>query len=652
MSLHEPLVNESDSTSVEITFKDLKYVVNRGKQSSEEILKGLTGFIPGAKLTAIFGPTGAGKTSLLDVCARRKRLDWVEGEINVNGQPQVSSFKRMSGYVVQDDTLVGMMTVRENILFSARLRLPDNMYRDEDRERVVDDILMQLGLIKCKDTLIGNQLMRGVSGGERKRTSIGCELVTRPSILFLDEPTSGLDAATSVQVVQLIKKLIERENTTVAISIHQPRYSIFKLLEHIILLSDGNIVYQGDPFAVIDYFGACGYICEANDNPGDFMFDALAGVIVKRGTRRANIEDLLNVEDEYHDLASGFPNANAKLAHAILLAAYERSQGHEEAQRRVREAKAAAFSFSPNSARRNDVQGRARYGVNSLKQFRVICDRYILTIKRMPIIIIAQTVVTAIFALVIGGVYWKLDSSFQGLQNRVGAIFFMIMSEFQRRPVRQANPTASTGMIFSNLSALELLISERALFLHQRSAGYYSTGPYFLASVLLDLLPLRVFPTIVFGSVVYPCMGFQAEWENFFYFQAILVMTAVASGALCYLLSALIGIFAVANLVVSMCYVFMMLFGGLLLNLDQLPAFLHWLKYLSLFKLGYNGLAVNELHGLEFKIAPFVKISGDQYLEQQGFQLEDRPKVVAWLAVSATIYLILGYVALRRLKKE
>ena len=156
----------------------------------------------------------------------------------------------------------------------------------------------------------------------------------------------------------------------------------------------------------------------------------------------------------------------------------------------------------------------------------------------------------------------------------------------------------------------------------------------------------------LFGSVAYPCIGFKSTWENFFWFQAIMISTAIASGALCYLISSLVGIFAIANLIVSVFYVVFMLFGGLLVNLDSLPRFLHFLEYISLFKQGYAGLAINELHGLNFKIAPFVHISGDQYLEQQGFGLNDRPKNVALLLGSASVYLFLCYLALRRLKKE
>jgi ATP-binding cassette subfamily G (WHITE) protein 2 len=163
---------------------------------------------------------------------------------------------------------------------------------------------------------------------------------------------------------------------------------------------------------------------------------------------------------------------------------------------------------------------------------------------------------------------------------------------------------------------------------------------------------MRIAPMAVFGALAYPALGFQPEWGHFAWFQLVLVSTAVASGALCYFVSSAVGVFALANLVVTVCYVVMMLFGGLLVNLDTLPAALHWLQYFSIFKQGYSALAITELHGLKFELAPFVSISGDKYLEEQGFATQDRPRNVGLLLASAGLYLFLAYVCLLRLRKE
>ena len=159
------------------------------KKIPKRILTNLSGvFKPG--MNAIMGPTGSGKSSLLDVLADRKDRQGLQGEILLNGQPQGSDFKYRVGYVVQDDIVSGNLTVRENLMFSANVRLPKDV-KKEAKRKIVSDVLLQLGLEKCADSRVGTEFKRGISGGERKRTNIGMELVLSPEILFLDEPTTG-----------------------------------------------------------------------------------------------------------------------------------------------------------------------------------------------------------------------------------------------------------------------------------------------------------------------------------------------------------------------------------------------------------------------------------------------------------------------------
>jgi ATP-binding cassette subfamily G (WHITE) protein 2 len=141
-------------------------------------------------MNAIMGPTGSGKSSLLDVLAGRKDHRGLEGEILLNGQSLNGDFKYRVGYVVQDDIVSGALTVRENLMFSANVRLSTKL-SSKAKIDIVNEVIMELGLEKCANTMIGTDFKRGVSGGERKRTNIGMELVLSPLVLFLDEPTTG-----------------------------------------------------------------------------------------------------------------------------------------------------------------------------------------------------------------------------------------------------------------------------------------------------------------------------------------------------------------------------------------------------------------------------------------------------------------------------
>jgi ATP-binding cassette subfamily G (WHITE) protein 2 len=168
---------------------------------------------------------------------------------------------------------MGTLTVKENLSFSAALRLPSSMSKTEKEERV-NMVLADLGLTGIANSKIGNQFIRGVSGGERKRTNIGMELVIQPNILFLDEPTTGLDAHTAVSVMKLLRDLAA-QGRTIIFAIHQPRYSIFKLFDSLTLLANGQTVYHGDATKALKYFEENGLHCEEHDNPADFFLDII-----------------------------------------------------------------------------------------------------------------------------------------------------------------------------------------------------------------------------------------------------------------------------------------------------------------------------------------------------------------------------------------
>ncbi|XP_051008224.1 broad substrate specificity ATP-binding cassette transporter ABCG2-like isoform X1 [Acomys russatus] len=278
-----PGMNSNDSkmlTGDVLSFRNITYrvKVKSGflvrKTVEKEILSDINGIMkPG--LNAILGPTGGGKSSLLDVLAARKDPRGLSGDVLINGEPQPANFKCSSGYVVQDDIVMGTLTVRENLQFSAALRLPMTM-RNHEKNELINKIIKELGLEKVADSKVGTQFIRGVSGGERKRTSIGMELITDPSILFLDEPTTGLDSSTANAILLLLKRMSKR-GRTIIFSIHQPRYSIFKLFDTLTLLASGKLVFHGPAQEALQFFASAGHHCEAYNNPADFFLDVING---------------------------------------------------------------------------------------------------------------------------------------------------------------------------------------------------------------------------------------------------------------------------------------------------------------------------------------------------------------------------------------
>ena len=211
------------SEPVSVSFEGLSFSVG-----SKLILQSCSGAAAPGRMLAIMGPSGSGKTSLLNALAGQVKggsSASLTGRLLIDGKAcggasQVAGLR--VAYVRQEDIFYTQMTVRETLLFAARLRLPARVPRAE-KERRVDELIERLGLAKAADTIIGDAKRRGISGGERKRLAIGCELLSDPQLLFLDEPTSGLDAFAAQQVVASLKTLCESDGTTVVMSIHQPR---------------------------------------------------------------------------------------------------------------------------------------------------------------------------------------------------------------------------------------------------------------------------------------------------------------------------------------------------------------------------------------------------------------------------------------------
>ena len=238
------------------------------------ILKGVNAHMPSGSLTAIIGSSGSGKTSVLNTLSRRIAAGRLRttGDITYNGSPQLRSIR--SAYVMQQDVLVPTLTVRETLYYAAELRLPPPT-TSEERKRIIDDVILELGLKECADTRVGNNVHKGCSGGEKRRTSLAVQMLSNPSVLFCDEVTTGLDAATAFQLVATLKALAVKGRTIIC-SIHQPRSEIWQLSDHVLLLAKGSPLYSGPRARCLAYFDLLGYILPPFVNPAEFLIDLAA----------------------------------------------------------------------------------------------------------------------------------------------------------------------------------------------------------------------------------------------------------------------------------------------------------------------------------------------------------------------------------------
>ncbi|KAI4300801.1 hypothetical protein L6164_034135 [Bauhinia variegata] len=253
---------------------------------SRKLLDGITGFAEPGRIMALMGPSGSGKTTLLDSLAGRIPANvTITGDILINGSKRNLYCTEVS-YVAQEELFLGTLTVRETLTYSANMRLPSKMSKEEIR-KVVEETIMEMGLEDCADNKIGNWHLRGISNGEKKRLSVGLEILTQPSILLLDEPTSGLDSASAFYVIQALTK-IAHDGKIVVCSVHQPSGETFDLFDDLLLLSSGETVYFGAAKKALKFFTDAGFPCPTTRNPSDHFllcinldFDSITTTLIR-----------------------------------------------------------------------------------------------------------------------------------------------------------------------------------------------------------------------------------------------------------------------------------------------------------------------------------------------------------------------------------
>jgi ABC-type multidrug transport system ATPase subunit len=590
-----------------LEWRDLSLWVTTGrKKSVKRILREVSADCRGGELLAIMGASGAGKTSLLNMLAMRVTGE-VRGTVRINGNTfSGRQFRRLTSFVEQDDRLFPWLTVRETLLFIAKLRLPKSM-RDADKERLVDDVIAELGLVKCANTIVGSPLVRGVSGGERKRLSIGCELIVDPSILFLDEPTSGLDSNAALNVVETLRALA-RAGRTVICTIHQPRSGIYSLFDKLLLLAEGSTVYFGPARDAVDYFAELGYACPAFTNPADFFLDITAVNTQSKeliGESKARIRALIAAHAEAVQRGDATP--------LLPLLPADEARSVEVALRETSSFGTQLWVLTRRTAR-NLYRDKARTVV-----------RYVSAI---------------VVGILFGFIFYQRQFEFADIQNRTGILFLV-----------------ATNQAFGGLFAvLPTFLEEREIFQKERALGYYGVMPYFLAKSVAEF-PVSLAP-VTFGMVLYWIANLHPEVDRFGIFLVFVFLISFVSESLGLFIAALAKSAALANAIAPLFLVFFLVLSGLYLNNDTVPVYMLWLKYLSFIKYGYHGMILNEFEGLEFTVTlpdgTTTIRTGTEVIDALDMEPELEGTLVQdiWILVlMAVLYRFFAYLVLRFLRR-
>ncbi|KAG7377739.1 ABC transporter G member 24 [Phytophthora pseudosyringae] len=619
--LETELLKVTSRSAKELEFRSIScFASTPDKKSTEQkcILNKISGSVSRGEVLGLLGPSGSGKTSLLNALAAVQNGNSnYTGELLLDGSKVTKEYRRVAAYVQQDDTLYSTLTVRECIAYSAQLRLPMRM-TDSAKTAMVQRVIAELNLGHVADSRIGlvggSTSERGISGGERRRVSIGMELVTSPQILILDEPTSGLDSSSAHSVVTLIKELASHDRIVV-LSIHQPSSRSFLLLDKIMLLGKGQLLYSGSPADSKQHFHDLGFKCPADENAADFILD-------------------VSIDPDNFSTIQRHQNSGDSEIAGVAVASAVHTQSEQLSPKTpvgspAYEAESSPFVMEEATEPRCLLASLQ----STVTEIRVLFSRTAQNIFRHRSLLVQHVALSLVLGLFGGLIFNNVSDNLAGFQNRMGAFYFIL-----------------TFFGFASMSSMDLFIGERPIFLRETGAKYYGAFSYFLAKMTLDSLLLRVLPASIFACIFYWIMALQASAERFLLFWLTLVLFNVAAGSICLLVGVLSRRVGSANLAATVVLLIMLLFGGFLLNSETMPDSVGWLKYLSIFGYAFEILMANELEGVIMSFDapgyPAIPVYGEVYLKTLGMDYTKRYYDVAALATIAIVLQFLAYLFL------
>ncbi|KAJ3322919.1 ATP-binding cassette sub- G member 2 [Boothiomyces sp. JEL0866] len=566
------------------SWSNVSFTITSGKET-KQVLHNMSGEVLSGQVLGIMGGSGAGKSTLLNVLAGRIGPGELTGDILFKGRPRnPTTWKTDCAYVEQADLMFANLTVQETLDYSARFRLPHYFSKDER----VNEIIMDLGLNNCRNTVIGDENVRGISGGERKRVSIGVEIVTTPDIIFLDEPTSGLDSFNAFNLVEMVKKLALKQNKMVVMTVHQPRTDIIELFDNILLLSAGETLWLGSTSDALEHFGKLGYSIPAKTNPSDFFLDITTLDQRSAELKQKSEERILQFKQEWEK------ESKAKYAHIKV-------------------------------ASQIDVCEEEGNSSSWINDFISLFGRSAKMVVRDKPAFIAKVAQTVIMLLMLGTLFWQSPMDAGGIQNRVGVLFFLCI-----------NLSFATVM-----PIIATLPKERAVIRRERSAGAYSSSAAFLAS-FITYIPSAVFVCFLLTVPMYWMIGFQNSMEKYGIYLMIGLAHTITSVSIGILVASAIPSIQVGQIVGPLVITVFMLFGGPILNLDSASPAFKWMQYISVISYSNKAYVQNEFIGAKIDCSDPKKICyRDGQMIVDTFALGN-PKIFA--DIWCNIFLCIGFV--------
>ncbi|KAL6066653.1 ATP-binding cassette transporter snq2 [Balamuthia mandrillaris] len=628
------------------------------QKTKVNVLKDITFYLKPGQMTLVLGSPNCGKDVLFKILANQVHQGKVRGTMLFNGErPDNSRYHKLISYITQEDLHLPMLTVKETIEFSHRCRMADAALRPER----VDILLQLLNLAHRADTIVGDQNIRGVSGGEKKRVTIGAEVIKLSQIILLDECTTGLDATAALSVLRVVRALADA-GRTVLCALRQPSYEILSLFDNLIIMTAGEIAYFGPLKKSLGYFRALGYECPPNINPAVFLQEV--------------------VEYCENFISPSVPSNFAPHTPADFVAEWKKSELAQKSLDIIREKgikrklKSQKFREENNQSTNDiaaedeekqqekeslksnielkDYKKEQMYPISTAEQFNLVQKREFTIVFRDKATLLTRLLRSLVLSLILASLYFQLSNTQVDARNRQGLIFFSL-----------------TYVAFSAFSTLPRTSLGRAVFYRQSDAKYHGTLSYALSIVIADM-PVILMDVVLFSTIVYWMCGLNSEQgERYLFFLLIMFTTAVVMACFIRVVAVSCPNDIVANTVSPVFIVLILLFCGYLIPPGSIPPWFIWLYWIDPLRYAFEAIMINEFEALPLRCAsdelvPPQPLADDQYGGTQlcpttnGDQILDRLELSTnldyrwvWFAVLWAwflLYVFLTYLTLRYLR--
>ncbi|KAK7261880.1 hypothetical protein RIF29_28203 [Crotalaria pallida] len=477
------------------------------KKKHVTILKDVSGIIKPRRMTLLLGPPGSGKTTLL--LALSGKLDpslEVNGKVTYNGH-EMNEFvpQRTAAYISQHDVHIGEMTVRETLAFSARCQGVGSRYdmltelsRREKAANIKPDpdldvymkaaatagqessistdyVLKILGLDICADTMVGDEMLRGISGGQRKRVTTGEMLVGPANALFMDEISTGLDSSTTFQIVSSMRQYVHILNGTAVISLLQPAPETYDLFDDIILISEGYVVYHGPREYVLDFFESMGFKCPERKGVADFLQEVTSRKDQAQYWARRDQPYRFVTEVQFAEAFQSF-HIGRKLGEELAVP-FDKSKSHP-----------AALTTE-------------KYGINKNELLKANFSREYLLMKRNSFVYIFKLSQLIVMAFIAFTLFLRTEMHHRNVEDAgvyMGALFFTLVT-----------------VMFNGMAEISMTIAKLPVFYKQRDLLFYPSWAYAIPSWILKI-PVAMVETAAWVFLTYYVIGFDPNVGRFF----------------------------------------------------------------------------------------------------------------------------------------